>query len=423
MRNIICVETTSDKRSQAVNEKKSIFVANQLVADLIASLIFAFSVLTVVRMVVLYERTIDLSYIQLLSVFLLTELFVFVRRLRIKLVPMLLLHALPVAGYLFVMSVLLAKGGRKNISECLFFLALMATLNLVYSMFWRFRITSLSSDTYDVFVASMALHLVLTLISKGTLRQSVMQNAFLVVCVFLVARQLYTFDAKYSHNIHSGTTAVKQAKRQNCMTIFLIAGGLILALLILKTVPSGKIGGTILTAIRSFVVMIGSFFSRFLSEEKVSHTNGKFKLPEQSEDTSGEEPILVQILFTIVSVVIVLAILVVVFKAFLALLRKFHWEKTSVKKQDTNGAVVDIIEKIHTDKKPVFTKKDFGEGYERKIRKKYYKIVQKAIRSGIRIDPSYTTAQIKAALNKSGDPSFAELTFLYESVRYGKKNE
>ena len=48
MRNIICVETTSDKRPQAVNEKKSIFVANQLVADLIASLIFAFSVLTVV---------------------------------------------------------------------------------------------------------------------------------------------------------------------------------------------------------------------------------------------------------------------------------------------------------------------------------------------------------------------------------------
>ena len=64
-----------------------------------------------------------------------------------------------------------------------------------------------------------------------------------------------------------------------------------------------------------------------------------------------------------------------------------------------------------------------ADGYEREIRKKYYKTVQKAIRSGTRIDPSYTPEQIETALKENGEPSIAELTSQYESVRYSQKKE
>ncbi|MBO4928443.1 MAG: hypothetical protein J5379_09385 [Clostridiales bacterium] len=400
-----------------MTEKKSRFVSHQLIIDLFASLIFAFSVLTVVRMSVLYEKIADVSTLHLFSVILLTELFVFIRRIRIRLLPMFLLHVLPVAGYLFIMSAILTQGGRKNITESLIYLGVMAVANLGYSMLWRFRIASISDITYDIFIASIALHLILFVITVGTLRQVVILHALLIVCVFLAARQIYTFDTKYSHNAQSGARSVRQAKRQNYMTIVFISGGIILALLILNTIPIS----TILSALRSFIVMIGRFFRRLLPAEGDSDPNEKLIAPKD-DGGNGEEPFFVQILFVVFAVVIACVFLATVFKAFCLFLKKFHMEGPMERIKASDDAVVDIIEEIYEEEEPRSFMKDFGDGYEREIRKKYYKTVQKAIRSGTRIDPSYTPEQIKSALKEKGDPSISELTSLYESVRYSMKS-
>ncbi|MBO4687827.1 MAG: hypothetical protein J5636_04880 [Clostridiales bacterium] len=400
-----------------MSEKKSRFVSYQLITDLFASLIFAFSVLTLVRMAVLYEGVIDLRYRHLFSVVILAEIFVFVRRLRIKLIPMVLLHILPIAGYLFAMYGILTLEGRRGIPSSLIYLGFMATLNLIYSMFWRFKLTSISSVTHDLFVASMALHLILVIISRGSLRQSVMLNVFLIVCAYLIARQLYTFDTKYYHNTQSGTQAVKQAKQQNYLTIFFISGGIVLALLLLTTIPISSIT----SSLRSIFVMIGRFFSRVLPEES-EFEEETMEYPESSEGGGGE-PVFVQILFVLFSVVIVVAFLIAIFKAFCMFVQKFHMEGPPDISKGEEDAVVDIIEEIFEEEESHSSEKDFGEGYEREIRKKYYKTVQKAIRSGTRIDPSYTPEQIETALKENGEPSISELTSQYESVRYSQKKE
>ena len=399
-----------------MTEKKSRFVSYQLVTDLFASLIFALTVLTVIRMAALYEGIIDLSFLQMYSVLLLPELFVFVRRLRIKLIPMVLLHVLPVAAYLSAMAAILTYQGRRSITSGLLYLGFMAALNLIYSMFWRFRKASISAVTHDMFVASMALHLILVLVSRGNLRQAVMLNVFLVVCVYLIARQLYTFDANFAHNTQSSNRSVRQTQRQNYMNIFFIAGGIILALLLLTTIPIS----TISASLHTYGVKIGNFFSRLLPEPSDSAPNEPMELSKPMAG-DGHEPFFVQIFFVLFSVVIVCAFLVAVFKAFHMFLKHFHMESPMEINRSTEDAVVDIIEEIY-EEEPRPKEKDFGEGQEREIREKYYSTVQKAIRSGTRIDPSFTPEQIESALKEKGDPSLTELTPLYESVRYGKKN-
>ena len=434
-----------------MTEKKSRFSTNQLNIDLFASLIFAFTILTIACMGLLYVQIIDLGYLHLFSVIILTEVFVLIRRIRIKLVPMFLLHVGAMALYLWGMSFLLTWQGKKDIQAGLIFLGVMATANLVYSMLRRFQKSSVSV-THDVFIASLALHLVLYIIASivdmgtktegwssagntfvtlvhslsdtGSTRHFILLNAILIVCVYLVARQLYTFDTKYHHNTHSSTQPVKQVTRQNHLTIVFIFGGILLTLLVLNTIPVS----TILSGLRSLVVMIGRFFAQFLPNDKGS-IGGPTDTPTQEDDMQlpdpgdGGEPLFVQILIVMFVVFVIIMFLVAVYKAFRRFLKLFHIEESVEKVKGADDAVVDIIEEVPQDKKSRFAKKDFGTGYEREIRKKYYKTVQKAIHAGTKVDPSYTPKQIESALKRQGDPSISELTSLYESVRYSEKKD
>ena len=432
-----------------MTEKKSRFSTNQLNIDLFASLIFAFTILTIACMGLLYVQIIDLGYLHLFSVIILTEIFVLIRRIRIKLVPMFLLHVLSMVLYLWGMSFLLTWQGKKDIQAGLIFLGVMAAANLVYSMLRRFQKSSVSV-THDVFIASLALHLVLYIIASivdmgtkveegassgagtivrslsgtGATRHFILLNTILIVCVYLVARQLYTFDTKYHHNTHSSTQPVKQVNRQNHLTIAFIFGGILLALLVLNTIPVS----TILSGLRSLVVMIGRFFAQFLPNEEgsmsgpddASSQQDDMKLPDPGD---GGEPLFVQILIVMFVVFVIIMFLVAVYKAFRRFLKLFHIEESVERVKGADDAVVDIIEEVPQDKKSRFAKKDFGTGYEREIRKKYYKTVQKAIHSGTKVDPSYTPKQIESVLKRQGDPSISELTSLYESVRYSEKKD
>ena len=49
-------------------------------------------------------------------------------------------------------------------------------------------------------------------------------------------------------------------------------------------------------------------------------------------------------------------------------------------------------------------------------------ITDTSFRDGQQAFHPYTPEQIESALKEKGDPSLTELTPLYESVRYGKKN-
>ena len=433
-----------------MTEKKPRLSTNQLNIDLFASLIFGLTILTVACMGILYVQIIDLGYLHLFSVLILTEAFVLIRRLRLPLLPMFLLHVAAMALYLWGMSFLLEWQGKNDIQAGLVFLGVMGAANIVYSMLRRFQKSSVSV-THDVFIASLALHLVLYIISSivdmgsqvvdgakkgsastivrslsdtGSTRHFILLNALLIVCVYLVARQLYTFDTKYHHNTHSSTQPVKQVKRQNHLTIAFIFGGILLALLVLNTIPISAI----LSGLRTLVVMIGRFFARFLPNENgtsrgsdnASSQEDQMQLPDPGD---GGEPLFVQILIVLFVVFVIVVFLVSVYKAFRRFLKLFHIEESVEKVEGADDAVVDIIEEIPQDKKSRFAKKDFGSGYEREIRKKYYKTVQKAIHSGTKIDPSYTPKQIESALKQKGDPSISELTSLYESVRYSEKKD
>ena len=77
-----------------------------------------------------------------------------------------------------------------------------------------------------------------------------------------------------------------------------------------------------------------------------------------------------------------------------------------------------VIENIKEEAKPRHM--DFGSGYEKRIRKKYYQKVKHAMAKGVQIKNSSSAKQIEKLIRNSGDKSITELTEKYEEVRYNR---
>ena len=235
-------------------------------------------------------------------------------------------------------------------------------------------------------------------------------------------RQLAVFDSKYFYSISKSSIPVKQLKKRNYMTAAYLGELFLISFIILTFVPLFiftdyvnqvllKIMPAVLTAFFAFLNFLGSFF---LGDDTVVAEGADNYLRERSEDSPW-----ITVLAYILAVLIIMMIIHTLPKAIRMIIQNApKYRKVT---SEVEGVIVDTIEDINPDQK-VGTARghNFGEGYERKIRKKFYTKTRNAMNKGLPVSPSSTPGQIETVLLANGDSEISELRPEYEKVRYSK---
>ncbi len=351
----------------------------------------------------------------------LPSIFVVIRRLRFSFPSLIILHIAVTITFLVVMQRIMG-GNNQATYNALFIGFSIGIPNILYSLFQRLR-QGMKRVRSDGFVFSILLHFMLDamLIFTGYhfRLDMVTTNSIMIIACFLIARQTDTFEENYYHNIHSSTQPVTAAKKQHYFTTGLGVSGILLSVILLKLFPVEKFK-QLLTRILLFIgELIGKLFPEPGKVEEGGGGNAFGNISEELEETVADNPLMTKILTTITIVTVAVCVTLLIYTLVREIMKRFHHVEKVPKVVD--DSIIDIIEEVPKAKKKTSKRQDFGQGYEREIRKKYYARVTKAIKNGVPIKNSSSPKQIEALIKEEGDPSISELTSLYESVRYNKE--
>ncbi len=406
--------------------KKSRFVSDYLVIDIMSSLMVCFSVISVAVIGLVYFTVSALSYRHLCTLTFVSVAFVFLRRLRIPQFLMIASHFIAGALYLALYYYYILDGTPELLGATIFMGTCVFAL-FIHSMTYRYS-KKTRHILFDNLVVFLSVHsvLIFTLVVMGATGKTfyILLDSIMLVVLHFAARQLDVFDTKYYHNLHSSTQPIKSMKSQNHYSIFLIFGGIMFALILLLFMPVETISAFIqgvIGAVFSFLGYILNLLNKWAHGSGSEYNNHGAELVQP--DAENYEPSDASMIITIIIIVaIALLLFFIVINAIRRLIRRFQLAEGSEKVIERNDAVIDIIEEVPKAKKISGKHLDFGEGYEGKIRKQYYNTVTRAIRKGITVKKGTSPRQIEQQIKEKGDPSISELTSLYESVRYNKKN-
>ena len=406
--------------------KKSRFVSDYLVIDIMSSLMVCFSVISVAVIGLVYFTVSALSYRHLCTLTFVSVAFVFLRRLRIPQFMMIASHFIAGALYLALYYYYILDGTPELLGATIFMGTCVFAL-FIHSMTYRYS-KKTRHILFDNLVVFLSVHsvLIFTLVVMGATGKTfyILLDSIMLVVLHFAARQLDVFDTKYYHNLHSSTQPIKSMKSQNHYSIFLIFGGIMFALILLLYMPVETISAFIqgvIGAVFSFLGYILNLLNKWAHGSGSEYNNHGAELVQP--DAENYEPSDASMIITIIIIVaIALLLFFIVINAIRRLIKRFQLAEGSEKVIERNDAVIDIIEEVPKAKKISGKHLDFGEGYEGKIRKQYYNTVTRAIRKGITVKKGTSPRQIEQQIKEKGDPSISELTSLYESVRYNKKN-
>lgn len=406
--------------------KKSRFVSDYLVIDIMSSLMVCFSVISVAVIGLVYFTVSALSYRHLCTLTFVSVAFVFLRRLRIPQFLMIASHFIAGALYLALYYYYILDGTPELLGATIFMGTCVFAL-FIHSMTYRYS-KKTRHILFDNLVVFLSVHsvLIFTLVVMGATGKTfyILLDSIMLVVLHFAARQLDVFDTKYYHNLHSSTQPIKSMKSQNHYSIFLIFGGIIFALILLLFMPVETISAFIqgvIGAVFSFLGYILNLLNKWAHGSGSEYNNHGAELVQP--DAENYEPSDASMIITIIIIVaIALLLFFIVINAIRRLIKRFQLAEGSEKVIEKNDAVIDIIEEVPQTNKKSGKHLDFGQGYEAKIRKQYYNTVTRAIRKGITVKKGTSPRQIEQQIKEKGDPSISELTSLYESVRYNKKN-
>ncbi|MBO7564800.1 MAG: hypothetical protein J6T40_08185 [Clostridiales bacterium] len=412
-------------------EKSPRFVSSGLIVDLLLSISTAITLTSLESISLYYLSIANIYYSHLISTTIVCAAFVLIRRLRIPQVLMIGLHFVAGGIYLYLLYYFNMRFHKYPtasvicISFCVFFL-------FIHSMLHRYAHRS-KHVAFDTLIVTLSIHAVI-LIGFIVMQSPygafyTLLNAIFIVILYCVARQIDVFETRYYHNLHSSTQPVRAIRTQNIYSIFLIFGGIGIALALLLVIPVDQIA----RLLQKFAYVIFGLIGKFLEwinsggttadpEDELDWTDLLNKL--QAEETDQSEPSAFSvILTTIIFGILFLLMFVFLIKTIILIMKHFHHEQGEEKVVE-NDAVIDIIEEVPKTKlAPSLSRQDFGEGYEGKIRKQYYQRVARAMRKGMKVKPSTSPREIEEEIKNQGDPSISELTSLYESVRYNKRQD
>lgn len=400
-----------------MTEKKSLLVKHGMLADLMLGLIVYLTVQSAEMFVMYgYITALDLGFRFLVVPVVFTIGFLILRRLRLKQLWMIGAHLLFIAASCAVIFVLAGANTYEKLA-----VILSAIFQAIYSLKQRYKIEDfvVKSDLlYLGLTVNLISFIIISYHRKADFLSLILINTILVVTFFFVARQSNVLDVAYYHSLRSETQNVNSVKRQNRMSMIIIVLGIAVSLLLLYTFPTNKVTH-ILSAM--IVAVLKFLFGHLNTGEDVKpDAPDDMDLNMPFAPDQGGDPIVLKIIVLLVFLVIVagfFASLVVAIRAFLARYNVADDKPTA----DSDGAVIDLIENVKKCKNGKKVAMDFGKGYEKEIRKKFYHKVKKGMKAGLPIGKTSSPRQIEKVLAANGDTSISELTDSYEKVRYSKE--
>lgn len=400
--------------------REPIFIPDRIGTDIMMSLSGFFTLLSLSIFLLCYAHIFRVSYSILLVCAILPLTFVMIRRLKFSFVSLLLLHLAFSLTFVVIMQRIM--GGTNQATYNAAFLGVTVAIpNIIYSMIQRLSYGKRRVRS-DGFLFALIMHFLLAIVLILTgyhfRLDMVTTNLMLLLICFLTARQTDTFEERYYHNLHSSTQPISSVKRQNTIMTLIGVGGILLAFILLQFIPIGKLSRMIARLFNKLPYLLNL---KLEEEPASSEAEELTRMPDFPKEDDSGSPIVMKIITVITIVIIAFIVTVLIYNLVRAIVSRFHKMERKEKVVE-NDAVVDIIEDVSPKKSKTKARHlDFGEGYEREIRKKYFARVTKAIHHGLPIKASSSPKQIEALIKEEGDPSISELTSLYESVRYNKK--
>ena len=310
------------------------------------------------------------------------------------------------------------------------FLFISALLLGIGSISARYKNSSRIRITMDQLGASMFVHGTLLVIasvsdSNQLSRYLILGHTLLYLCIFFLARQHYVFDTAYEHIANSPTQPSASVRSLHNRVIIILS---VFVLLIIPVIVlfQYSIIAEVLRKIARF--LIDAFFAMLKWLDKinffpdVTEVTGTELLPETAKaELDPTVHMIFNILFNILSVVIIVVLLASILRGVYLFLTYMYRKATAHGTPDNESLVVDEVFSIKNKRSGTRRRMNFGEGEEREIRRKYYREVRQAIRSGAKITPSDSPAEIQAGVSDYVAEDFELLTTEYKKHRYGPK--
>ena len=424
-------------------KERDVVVRDNLLSECLLSLITAITIISCLMIIRVYVTSIKLSMYSPYILLLLALMHTFIRRSNLKNVVINLVVQLAVSVVFYIAVYNISIFGFALDGRTRFYLVMLVVVETLFSLIYRLKPTYSAADLQVIFFPAAA-HLLGWLFFKFSESEAysnskfrkwdvtielatervqfarlLVINAAIIAVMFLVMRQLAVFDKKYYHSIQKKSQSNLMLKKQNYITVIahlvivLLTFG---AILIFPYTAALRLFWKIANAIARFFNFLFSLLMKIdtgdlgsdLAEESIS-----------AEMVVEDNPLtnVVLTIIAIVGVIILLGIIMIIATRVI---------KNSIKyaeKNDTgDDSIIDIIESIGSMKNKFARKnRDFGSGYERRIRKQFYDKTRNAMKKGLPVGDSSTPGQIETVLLDYGDEEISELRQEYEKVRYGQQ--
>jgi len=444
---------SADQDSRKINTQES------FLSELLMSFISVIAILSVMVFVKMYLADIRISEIPPYSLLIVAVFHTFIRRSKINnVLLMIALHlAVSVAFYFVAVNIPALEFGNIAPNRNYLFLALAAVT--LFSITYRIKPVYTASDA-EFIVFPAAIHLIGYLLlafeeftterkisvvestpsftdenvtarllryqeladARAGFAQNLMLNAIVIALLFLVMRQLAVFESKYYHSIRKESKTSTLLKKQNYKTVYFILILFAVAIIMLFFFPYSVLKDLLTLAAQA--ILGGIMFLLTLLEFNDEYVDLDLQLPEDetlnAEELSADDP-MIRAVAILLLVILLIAVMFVVIKAIRAYIKNMP-KNAELDEISDDDILIDTIENITPDEEELLSRShDFGSGYERQVRKRFYDKTRRAIRKGLPVSDASTPGQIEDVLLANGDKEITSLRQEYEKVRYGKE--
>lgn len=412
--------TTSSGSNASSGFISRFLVTRGILVDLLSSLIFFVMTVSLSILVELYTPDQNILYNLRYSGIILVALFLIARRLRIFIVAVIPLHIAFFAAYLYGLYTF------TSVFDSAFSIVVYVTIsvmNFVYSIICIARPRT-GKLKFDGALLALVVNILLfipisfdaSLISQYFNRLFI--NIFATFIMFFIARQISEFEDGYYHSMRSSTLPVNHIRMQNYKTIGVVVAGSFVAIAGVFIVPIKLINQYLVRLFQSLMDLLISSLPDYVKTTPEKSITIRREEMEIGFDDRGEYQEYLDYIYYIILVILVIVVLAIVIYFIRKLISSLLNNTKDVPETQRSEFITDTIEKLDTHTDSTSHRQNFGKGYERQVRKKFYSAVKHASRHGAEIKPSDSPSELSSSVKAATGKSIDELTREYEEVRY-----
>lgn len=442
--------------SKKFNEKPALDYRDSLISEILLSLIMCLTILSLMIICKSYNflGRVYIKYYTPFTILLLVVAQVFIRRSKLNNIFLIILaHAASAVAFYFAVIFIPVLEFGNSVPNRNYLILSLAFVTL-YSIAYRLKPKFTARDV-EIIVLPIAIHVVgylfivvenldiiygptivngkevakrmdlQTLAARYYYLQNLIIHALIIAALFIVMRQIAVFEADNYYSLQKATGSSKYLKKQNYKTVILLVLVFVVSLGVLEFFPYASFIDLLNWVIRGIVAVL--VLLRFLFRDNGPDTD--LEIEEETEDEElifeeAKDSLLVNAIAIILVVAVLLALLYVIFKAVIALVKNMPKNRKAAEELSSDDKLIDTIEDITPDRKSAGSQShDFGSGYERRVRKRFYEKTRRAMKQGLPVSDASTPGQIETVLLAGGDKEISSLKLEYEKVRYGKQDQ